>query len=845
MQRNIFFILLCIFFISKNSLANYESVITNIKIHTLEYCFENSTRELKKNNATILKHVFETVKQYKHTNNKIVYYLIEEIGDYYTRTYQYREAITHYKTAIDYWEKKKNRKKTAFLYNKIGKNRTRLFNYTIAEFNFNNALKIFTKQKDSAAIAYTYNSLAKAYQYNNKTKEAGIFFKKALNIYLETNDIKGLIYTYNSLGDFHSSQNKSYSAQKEYTKAIKINKDNFKFKIYSYNKLSYTYINLKKHNLALELQKKAYKLSDSINYSKGMAAASIAQAKLFMKSFRYSKALILAAREINKKNSDSSNTAKCSFLMGTLFHIMQNNEDSIKEFKYALKLFLKTNNKEYAAKSYIEIARILDQEDKIDESKKYYNKALEILKTLNNKNDIANCTMNKGHLLIKTNKIEAENLINKAKQTFYNTNNKEGVAKCLYSLGVLQSSNKNYKIANYYLLESLIISSKQELKHITLNTYLQLYKNTKHCNQSKKSLYYYEKYVDLKDNIIKLKTQLKIGWTQEQEKIKKNTLITKKLKKDLEEEELKVTKGTNTSILLGIIIIFTCIFGFIIYKMNLRLKKSNNNLNSEIIEKNKARILLEQHKNHLEDTVIQRTQELIKAKNKAEQADDLKSKFLSNMSHELRTPLNAILGFSQLLTTETTLSKQEEYINIIHENNNILLDTVDDIINISLIETKQFKLEINNCCVNKLCTDIAKNIQEKINRSNKNIELLVNNTNTKESIIKTDKKKLIEVMYNLLENALKFTNKGKIEFGYRLKTNKIIFFVSDSGIGINKYELKIIFDQFRQASNNKVQHGGTGLGLSISKSIIELLGGNIKVRSTRDKGSIFIFHIPL
>jgi len=843
-QRNIFFILLCIFFIPKNSLANYESVITNIKIHTLEYCFEKSRKELKKNNDTILKHVFETVKQYKHTNNKIVYYLIEEIGDYYSRTYQYREAITHYKTAIDYWKKKQNRRKTAFLYNKIGKNHTRLFDYTIAKYNFKNALKIFTEQKDSAAIAYTYNSFAKTYQYNNETKKAWDCLNKALNIYLEINNIKGLTYTHNALGDFYSSQNKSYSAKKQYSKAIEINKNNLKLKIYSYNKLSYTYINLKKHNLALELQKKAYKLSDSINYSKGMAAASIGQAKLFMKSFRYSKALklILAAREINKKNSDSLNTAKCSFLMGRLFQIMQNNEESIKEFKYALKLFLKTNNKEYAAKSYIQIASILDQEDKIYESKKYYNKALEILKTLNNENNIANCTMNKGHLLIKTNKTEAENLIIKAKQTFYNTNNKEGIAKCLYSLGVLQSSNKNYRIANHYLSKSLIISLKQEFKHITLSTYLQLYKNTKHCNQSKKSLYYYEKYVELKDNIIKLKTQLKIGWTQEQEKIKKNALI---LKKNSDEKDLKVIKGKNTNILLGIIILFISSLVFTIYKMNLRLKKSNNNLNSEITEKNKARILLEQHKNHLEDTVIQRTQELIKAKNKAEQADDLKSKFLSNMSHELRTPLNAILGFSQLLTTETVRSKQEEYINIIHENNNILLDTVDDIINISLLETKQFKLEINNCCVNELCADIAKNIQEKINRSNKKIKLLVNHTNTKESIIKTDKKKLIEVMYNLLENALKFTNKGKIEFGYRLKTNKIIFFVSDSGIGINKYELKLIFDQFRQASNNKVQHGGTGLGLSISKSIIELLGGSIKVRSIRNKGSIFIFHIPL
>jgi PAS domain S-box-containing protein len=244
---------------------------------------------------------------------------------------------------------------------------------------------------------------------------------------------------------------------------------------------------------------------------------------------------------------------------------------------------------------------------------------------------------------------------------------------------------------------------------------------------------------------------------------------------------------------------------------------------------------------------------LIKAKERAEESDKLKSAFLSNMSHEIRTPMNAILGFSTLLS-DTTLSEAEksEYVQIIKERGNDLMRIIDDIIDVAKIESGQIKIEIKECFVNTLLTNLLVTLNEVKRKQAKNkivLNFLPGNTD-KDFMILTDSNRLRQVMTNLIENALKFTDEGFVEFGYTFSSDSISqqieFFVRDTGIGIPAEMHDVIFERFRQVDDtNTRRYGGTGLGLTISKNLVKLLGGEIRVESEKGKGTRFFISLPL
>lgn len=241
----------------------------------------------------------------------------------------------------------------------------------------------------------------------------------------------------------------------------------------------------------------------------------------------------------------------------------------------------------------------------------------------------------------------------------------------------------------------------------------------------------------------------------------------------------------------------------------------------------------------------QQTVELVKSKEKAEESNRLKTEFLNNMSHEIRTPMNGILGFSEFLTDENLpIAKRNYFIKIIQNSGNQLLRVIDDILEISRLETKQVRVLEKPVNLNDLLMELFSVFDLKA-KENK-IPLYIKTELTDEqSTIYTDKSKLNKIISNLLENALKYTNKGSISFGYKLINNKIEIFVKDTGIGINIEYQKIIFERFSQ-ENEKTSRsaGGLGLGLSIAKENTELLGGEISVDSIKWKGSTFKVSIP-
>ncbi|MBN1116927.1 MAG: PAS domain S-box protein, partial [Bacteroidales bacterium] len=237
--------------------------------------------------------------------------------------------------------------------------------------------------------------------------------------------------------------------------------------------------------------------------------------------------------------------------------------------------------------------------------------------------------------------------------------------------------------------------------------------------------------------------------------------------------------------------------------------------------------------------------ELTIAKEKAEEANHLKTEFLNNMSHEVRTPMNGIIGFSEMLDKpDITDEKRKYYSKIIQNSSYQLLRIIDDILEISTLETKQEKLNETEFCLNDLLMELFSifNLKSK----ERNLPLYLRKAlHDKQSHIISDKTKLNKILSNLLENALKFTNQGYIEFGYFIENTNLILYVKDTGVGISSKNHEIVFERFSQEDKEvSSKHGGLGLGLSICKENTQLLGGNITLKSEKGKGSTFYVTIP-
>lgn len=261
--------------------------------------------------------------------------------------------------------------------------------------------------------------------------------------------------------------------------------------------------------------------------------------------------------------------------------------------------------------------------------------------------------------------------------------------------------------------------------------------------------------------------------------------------------------------------------------------------------------LLEQRK---ADIALKETNEALKiAKGKAEESDRLKSSFLANMSHEIRTPMNGILGFASLLSEpDLTGLEQQKYISIIEKSGKRMLNIINDIIDISKIESGLLTVKITELNINELIDYNYNFFKPEMEQKGINF-LCKKSLATEEANIFTDKEKVYAILLNLIKNAIKYTKAGSIEFGYMQEDNQLKFYVKDTGIGVSEEKQQLIFERFTQADieDTKVSEGA-GLGLAISKAYVSILGGKIWLESKSQDlfageqgGSTFFFSIPL
>jgi len=277
-----------------------------------------------------------------------------------------------------------------------------------------------------------------------------------------------------------------------------------------------------------------------------------------------------------------------------------------------------------------------------------------------------------------------------------------------------------------------------------------------------------------------------------------------------------------------------------------RLKTENQKLTSSLIESNKELLRIN---DELTDEIEQHkaTQiELIRQKEYAEHCNNLKSAFLANMSHEIRTPMNSIMGFLSILEeSELSFEAKKEYMAIIQKSSAQLLHIIDDIIEISKIDSGNVEIHVQEFSVNSLLERLFKALR--ISVPTERIDFRLDSLlPEQDSTILADESRLEQVLSNLILNAFKFTDEGQVSFGVTRSKNELLFFVQDTGIGIAKDNYEMIFNRFSQVEGfAKRKYGGNGLGLAISKAYVEKMGGKIWVESTLGKGSTFYFTLPV
>lgn len=277
-----------------------------------------------------------------------------------------------------------------------------------------------------------------------------------------------------------------------------------------------------------------------------------------------------------------------------------------------------------------------------------------------------------------------------------------------------------------------------------------------------------------------------------------------------------------------------------------RLERLNFIRRKELTEKQNE---IEYINSELENKVQRRTKDLMLAKEKAEESERLKSAFLANMSHEIRTPMNGILGFSELLTNpEITDEERRHFISVIHQSGHRLLNTVNDIMEISKIEAKQVEVFESDVDVIDILRELIDFFQPEAQKKGIDLNLSLSLKDDKR-FIRSDRNKITSIFTNLIKNAIKYTDEGFVKLELSQENKHLIFKTIDSGIGIPPNRISAIFNRFEQADiSDKRAKQGTGLGLSIANHYVEMLGGEISVKSSQSgqkRGTTFTVSLPL
>ena len=678
-------------------------------------------------------------------------------------------------------------------------------------------------------------------QYPDSSKQYGL---QGLKLASEINYLAGKAEIYKNLGSKFYNHTQFDSAIIRYNKSVEIYK---------------TLLSSESDSSNEKIQKgiaEAYNGLGLVTYNKG----------------KYNKAIEFYQKALpfHKEIGNNKGTADCYNNIGLIYWNREDYQRALEYYQTALKLYNKVGDKNGVANCYNNMGIILKFQNEYDSAITSYQKALDIYNKINNKDGKASIFTNLGHVYFEKNEFQkAKPFFEKSLQIKEQIGDKKALASSYGSYAELhytladsleniEQKNAKYREAIKFAREEFRLAKEIGVMKRKEHAFEYLSKAYAGLKNYRLAYKYHTLFKETEDSLFNTQKMKEIENMEARYQNEKKQLEIKNLEKENKLKTVKLEKMRMRQILSYSIILILAAFSIFLLIIRKKLKKKNRTINEQNItisaqykeiqnqntEIQNQKDELEKHRNKLEHLVEQRTKELKAAKEKAEESSRLKSAFLANMSHEIRTPMNAIIGFTNMLNQEEINNKERQtMINHINHSGYSLLNLIDNIIDISKIDSNQLNIKYKTTNIQEVIEELYESYHENFNLSG--LKFKIKNDIEKNLYIKTDDYRLKQVLRNLLDNSLKFTKEGYVELGYTEKEDVVELYVKDTGIGISENKQEIIFQRFTKIENNKEKlYRGAGLGLNLSKNIVELLGGQIQLESNINKGSCFYITIP-
>ncbi len=583
----------------------------------------------------------------------------------------------------------------------------------------------------------------------------------------------------------------------------------------------------------VEAQNTALGLIETITAQEKLKAAAynlkgIASEKMGL--YKVAVSNYLLAIRLFEKVKDSTGLANVYNNVALIHNAQGNHERADRYYQKAFDLSSNLGNEFLVITTRNNMGLSLLQQKRYEEAKVHFQATLEFDLEDGNPEYIGGSYNNLGSCELKMGNFKAAlGLLEQAVQYKQQAQDKYGLSISLINLGNTLTELKRYKAAENALLEAIEIAKEIGVKQHEAEAYLNLSVLADSMGNPALSLSYYRSHHSLMDSLHLIDQRLEIERLQTEYNVEKKDLEISKQQLLLAKQDFQLHVYIAALLLISISLIVLSVLIYNIRKLNRKLRD-----NQELLEQKNQLLHNTNHK-------------LAQARDLAERSSKAKSNFLSNVSHEIRTPMNVIMGLSQLLNDEKLSSKGRQNVHYILESSNHLLHIINDILDLSKIEAGKITFDDSRFHLPEVLEQLCISMETLAN--GKNIAIEFSWPDDLPDYFKGDRTRLQQILTNVLSNAIKFTEKGKVQLLVEVidQTNdlyQIKFTISDTGIGIPSDRLNKIFDSFTQAEEDHSRtYGGTGLGLTITKKLVELQGGSIQVKSMLAEGSVFTIQL--